>query len=31
MFKFSKSYPKKVTHEQTPAAAPVGSAHERRG
>jgi hypothetical protein len=31
MFKFSKSYPDKVTHEQAPAAAPVGGAHERHG
>jgi hypothetical protein len=32
MFKFSKSYPEKVTHEQAHAAAPVGGgAHERHG
>jgi hypothetical protein len=32
MFKFSKSYPEKVTRVQAPAAAPVGGgAHERHG
>jgi hypothetical protein len=32
MFKFSKSYPEKVVHEQAPAAATVGGgAHERHG
>lgn len=31
MFKFRKSYPEKLTHEQAPAAAPVGGAHGRHG
>ncbi len=29
MFKFTKSYPEKVLHQQAPAAATVGGAHER--